>query len=61
MAEETHQVKLSFGLASTENTGAFFFFPDICVCSKESPWKETLAFLHLDPMKKAGEISLLFA
>lgn len=47
-----NQEKLSFSLASSTNTNVHFV-PDICVCSKKSPRKEALAFLHLEVLKKA--------
>lgn len=58
MAEEKSR-KAEFSLATSKNTNGCFV-PDICVCSKESPRKEALAFLHLEAMKKAWELSLLF-
>lgn len=54
-----NQERPSFSLASSKNTNVCFV-PDICVYSKESPRKETLAFLHLEVTKKAWELSLLF-
>lgn len=54
-----NQEKLSFSLASSTNTNVHSV-PDICVCSKKSPRKEALAFFHLEVMKKAWELSLLF-
>lgn len=52
--------KPGFSLASSKNAN-ICFVPDICVCSKKSPRKEALAFLHLEAMKKAWELSLLFS